>query len=231
MADLEGALAHLRQALEHNPRYAAAHGLASWLMTICIPQGRDVDIRAGLEHARAAVRYGAFDCDALSMGGYALGFIEREPDLGLEHVERALSLNPNSARSQDHAGWLLLYAGRPREALDRYAEVTRLAPVDEFAFRALTGRAFAMLFQQDYLAAVESGKRAIAMAPGYTICHRALASALAHAGRDVEAREVIRDLLARHPTLTLTQYERETRFSHPGCHRILIEGLRMAGLS
>jgi adenylate cyclase len=164
------------------------------------------------------------------MGGYALGFLERDPATGLEYVRRALALNPSAARAHDFAGWLQLYQARPEAARDHFDRALELCPLDEFSFRMLTGRAFANLFLRHFEAAAADGRRAHAAAVHYTVCHRVLAAALAHLGRDKDAKAVVRELRTVHPGLTLARFARETRFEGPECRRILFDGLLRAGL-
>ena len=106
----------------------------------------------------------------------------------------------------------------------------RLSPIDDFAFRALTGKAFALFFLGQLPEAVETARRALVANPNFTVCHRILAAALAHSGRIDEAHAVTRQLLDHHPALTVTRFGAETRFVDPGYKSILLEGLRRGGL-
>ncbi len=228
--DHDLALERLHEALRFNPDHAAAHGLIAWLTTLRIAQGAGADLAAGIAHAERAIACGPFDCEAMSTGGYALGFLRRDPALGIGYLRDAIPLNPNSARSHDFLGWLLLYAGEPREAREHFDQSMELSPIEDFAFRALTGRAFAQLFLGDLSGAVTSATRALAANPGFTVCHRVLAPALAASGQVERAREVVADLRARHPTLTVARFAEETRFETPAFRRILLHGLAAAGL-
>ena len=229
-AELDEGLSLLSRALEYHPDYPAAHGLIAWLMTLRIPQGQSVELDRGLYHAEQAIRHGAFDSEALSTGGYSLGFFRWEPDLGLQHLRVAQTLNPNSAHSHDFSGWLLLYAGRAGEALAYFEDSLRLSPIDDFAFRPLAGKAFALLFLGQPKDAVEIAKRARSANPRFTVCHRVLAPALVKLGLISEARAVVSDLLNYHPTLTVARYSEETRFVAHEYKEMLLDGLRQAGL-
>ncbi|TCD13820.1 winged helix-turn-helix domain-containing protein [Oricola cellulosilytica] len=231
LSAMHAACVDLDKAVLAHPAYAAAHGMRAWIATLMLPHGRRVDAVRERERARFAVSEGSFDCDALSMGGYALGFFDRDPATGLGYVRRALALNPSSARSHDFAGWLLLYGGGSGEALAHFDRALSLCPIDEFGFRMLTGRAFAHLYQHDFEAAVLDARRAHAAAPSYTVCHRVLIAALAHLGRRAEARATLRDLLSIRPGLTLARFAKETRFDDPADREVLFGGLKQAGLT
>ncbi|MCL5779259.1 hypothetical protein M1105_20075 [Limibaculum sp. FT325] len=229
-AEHDAAMGRLQEAIRHNPHHAAAHGLIAWLMTLRLPQGRGLDLDLGVFHANEAVARGTFDSEALSTGGYSLGFLTRDLDLGLGHLRDALALNPSAARTHDFLGWLLLYAGRPADALDHFLQSMELSPIDDFAFRALTGQAFALLFLDRPAEAVATGRRARSANPRFTVCHRVLAPALVAVGDIEGARAVVDDLRSRHPDLTVARFTAETRFADPRCREVLFDGLCRAGL-
>ena len=229
-ADFDSGLAHLENATAMNPTYAAAHGLIAWLMTLRVPQGQHLELESGLFHAEQAIQHGQGDSEALSTGGYALGYLKWDPELGIQYLRESITLNPNSARTYDFAGWLWLYAGKAEEALEHFDHSLDLSPIDDFAFRALTGKAFALLFLRQLEAAVAVAKRALTANPNFTPCHRVLAPALALSGSAVEARKVVEDLLAHYPSLTVSRFAEETRFVDPTYKATLLDGLRRAGL-
>lgn len=227
---MKAACLELDKAIEEFPDYAAAHGMRAWIATLLLPHGQRVVTKDELKRSRIAVSKGGFDCDALAMGGYALGFFDRHPLSGLDYVRRALAINPSSSRAHDQAGWLLLYAGNPKDALKHFDRALDLCPMDEFGFRMLTGRAFTRLYMHDYSAAVADARRAHAVVPDYTVCHRVLASALAHEGRMAEAKAALKELLTLNPRLTLKRYAKDTRFEGKQDRETLFTGLRLAGM-
>lgn len=229
-ADFDSGLAHLENAIAMNPTYAAAHGLIAWLMTLRVPQGQHLELEGGLFHAEQAIRHGQGDSEALSAGGYALGYLRWDPALGIQYLRESITLNPNSARTHDFAGWLQLYAGNAEEALQHFEHSLNLSPIDDFAFRAITGKAFALLFLRQPEAAVTAAKRALTANPNFTVCHRVLAPALALSGSAEEAQKVVEDLLAHYPSLTVSRFAGETRFVDPTYKATLMDGLRRAGL-
>lgn len=227
---MDAGLALLHKAIEYNPKYPAAHGLVAWLMTLSVPQGHAFELETGIRHAEKAVTYGVMDSEALSSGGYALGFFKWQPELGLGYLGEAYALNPNSARTHDFMGWLLLYSGDADQALQYFEDSLRLSPVDEFAFRPHAGKAFALLFLQRPDEAILFARKALTANPNFTVCHRVLAPALMLIGNDKEAQKIVSDLLHLHPALTVSRFAAETRFVHPGYKQILLDGLLAAGL-
>ena len=228
--ELNQAFDMLQLAISANPQYAAAHGLTAWLMTLHVPQGLGLNTETGLGHAQKAIEYGQGDPDALSTGGYALGYINYDPAAGLVHVEESLGINPNSARAHDFTGWLLCYAGDARKALEHFDSSINLSRIDTFTFRALAGKAFSLFFLGKNEEAVDFAKRSIVANPSFTPCHRVLAAALAACNQRNEAREIVGDLLQRVPGLTITRFSKETRFVYPSYKNMLLDGLGRAGL-
>ena len=75
--------------------------------------------------------------------------------------------------------------------------------------------------------AIVAGKKAQRQNPSYSSAYRCLASAFAHLGRDVEAREAAARLLELDPAFTISTWIARGGQSHL---KLLIEGLRKAGL-
>ncbi len=220
----------LRDAIDQNPAYAAAHGLIAWLMTLQVAQGQSTDLDRGVVHAELAIRHGADDPDALSTGGYALGYVTFDYARGIRYLKESLNMNPNSSRAHDFAGWLYCYSGDPDQALTHFDHSLRLSPIDDFAFRALTGQAFAQFFLGRPEEAISPAQRALTANPNFTACHRVLAAALGETGRLAEAGVVVQKLLGFYPALTVERFSSETRFTNESQKQRLLDALRIAGL-
>jgi adenylate cyclase len=78
--------------------------------------------------------------------------------------------------------------------------------------------------------AVSWSSKALHQNPKFTATHRVLAASLGHAGRLDEAHQVVEQLRALVPDLTVTRFGNETRFRHPEYFELLMVGLRKAGL-
>jgi adenylate cyclase len=160
--------------------------------------------------------------------GYAVAFLGGELEEGLSAIERAVSLNPNSAIALAHAGWVRCYLGQGREAIRDFERSIRLSPREITLFRMQSGLAFAHLFLEEFEEAVRWGRRALDGNPNYTPTYRVLACALAHLGRIDEARGVARRLLDLVPSFT-AELEK-TLFRQSGRLPLILSGLRLAGL-
>jgi hypothetical protein len=88
----------LERAIASDPRFSAAYGFvaaAHW-NRLLFGWGSIADAKArGYEAAKLAVELGKDDPIALSLGG-GIAYLEGRPEEGLAHIERSLTLNPNS---------------------------------------------------------------------------------------------------------------------------------------
>jgi adenylate cyclase len=108
-------------------------------------------------------------------------------DLALDQIDRALEINPSDAESYDARGTILVFAGRPAEALPWIEAALRFDRDNGHATWVL---GVANYFLAHYMAAITAGERALARNPGrltQTTIHPFLAAAYAQLGRDPEA--------------------------------------------
>jgi adenylate cyclase len=75
--------------------------------------------------------------------------------------------------------------------------------------------------------AVAAARNALQTKPAYTTACRCLAAALAHLGRDAEARKTVARLLEIEPDFRISQWVARSGQSQA---QMLIDGLRKAGL-
>jgi adenylate cyclase len=75
--------------------------------------------------------------------------------------------------------------------------------------------------------AIVVGKKALRQTASFSAAYRILSSALAHLGRDAEAREAAARLLEVDPEFTISAWTAQGGQSNA---KLLIEGLRKAGL-
>ena len=105
------------RAIELDPDFAAAYGMAAWCYVWRKANGwvtdRAKEVAEAERLARRAVALGKDDAVALARGGHALAFVVGELDAGAAFIDQALVLNPNFA-----VGWLLERLGEsiPRRA-------------------------------------------------------------------------------------------------------------------
>jgi adenylate cyclase len=166
------------------------------------------------------------DPEASSGLGWATAVFFNDYDPAKEMVDRAVTLNPNSAFAWDQRGWTYQRAGQPEEAIRSFERAIRLSPFDPWLFSTLAGMGIALIGLGRFDEAVAAAKNALQSNQTGTAYH-CLAAALAHLGRDAEARKTATQILEIEPHFRISEYVART--GHWQAH-IFIDGLRKAGL-
>ncbi|UCH40255.1 MAG: hypothetical protein JSU67_00685 [Gammaproteobacteria bacterium] len=222
------------RAIKLDDRYASAMALAAWCYTLRVAQGwvesKEDEEQEALRLSRLAIEIENSIPETLWLAGYVLGFFGESPEEGLDHIDHALEINPNSSQALVFSGWLRIYNGDAETAKAQFEKAIRLSPLDLSAYRSYAGIGFACLCLGEIEEAIEWASRALRQNPKFTPAHRVLASSLGHAGRLQEAGKTVQQLLSLVPGLTIGRYSTETRFRNPEYFEIIMDGLRKAGL-
>src|SRR5262249_25615836 len=130
----EDALQQFSKAVELDPNFASAFGMAAWCYAWRMLNGwmadRAREIAETARLARQAVQLGKKDAVALSMGGFALAFVVGEVEDGAAFIDRALILNPNLASGWLLSSWVNSWLGKPESQIERATRAIRLSPLD-----------------------------------------------------------------------------------------------------
>jgi len=219
-------LAH--RALDLDPRSASAAVAAAdgHLNNVALGFSTDpqFDRSEAIRLARLALSLDQNDERALSTAGLVTGYLVRDYETAIEYVDRAVATNPNSYMVWNHRGWAYQFAGQYEEAIRSFERGIRVSPLDPMLQNALAGIGHALIALRRFDEAVAFFKRALRQNSSDGIAFRGLASALAHLGRDAEAREALARLLEIDPA-----YPISGRISRSGSFKLLYEGLRKAG--
>jgi hypothetical protein len=102
-AQNEKSLQLLYKAIEVDPAFSTAYGLAAWCYEIQAVFGwlprSEGRIREGMRLANIAAELGENDPDALWMAGLTITTLAGETARGAALIDKSLSMNPNSARA------------------------------------------------------------------------------------------------------------------------------------
>jgi TolB-like protein/Tfp pilus assembly protein PilF len=230
------ALRLLHRAIELDPNFASAYGVAAWCYVWRKTQGWITDgaqeAAEATRLARRAVELGKDDAIALSAGGYALAHIAGDLDSGVAYIERALELNPNLAGTWLNSGWVRVWLGEPEVAIEHLARAMRLSPLDPILFRMQGAIASAHLFAGRYDEASSWAEKALRENPNHQQALRVAAASHALAGRLEEAQKAIARMRQLDPNVHISNLkDRLPAFRQPENLARYLEGLRKAGMS
>ena len=228
------ALSMVERALLLEPDYAAMAGLGGWAYTLRAGRGwsagSEEERRKGIALAARAMATGQEDAEALSLAGYTIGTLGARLNEGIKAIDRAISLNPNSALALTNSGWLNNYLGLTEIAIANFELAKSLSPRDPGLYRLNTGLCCAFIQKGDFNAAIGAGREATMDNLNYVQGQRALAAALALAGQVEDARRLMENMLQLEASLTVSSYASTSPFRFSGKFDQLLKGLRLAGL-
>ena len=137
-------------AIETDPTFALGYaGVARSIVNIRHVHNQpisDGDLNQALEFADRAVELSPEDEGVLTDAAYVVSLLGGNPERGHELAKRATALNVNSAQAWNARGTVELVLGEPEAALEAFANVMRLNPLDTRSVPfALFGTAAALL--------------------------------------------------------------------------------------
>jgi tetratricopeptide (TPR) repeat protein len=228
------ALQHFRRAIELDPEYASAYGLAARCYSQRKASGwvtdREQELAEAARLAKRVAQIGKDDAVALSTAGMALGYVVGDLDDGGAMIERALALNPNLAWAWLFSGWTNVWLGEPEIALERIHRAMRMSPQDPQFFNMRTASAWAHLLAGRYDEARSWAHSALREQPDYLHALHVLAASSALGGHAAEAGDVMARLRALDPESRISRIRQRYPFRRPEDLARVAEGLRKAGL-
>jgi TolB-like protein/Tfp pilus assembly protein PilF len=181
---------YLRQAIQMDPNYAAAHAELAYCLAVPCYYG-SVDPNVAFPKARAAaLRALELDPD-LAEGHAVLGLILQIYDWNWASAEkefqRSMELNPNYPISHYHYSYFLVELGRCAEAIHEATEALSRDPVSAMLN---AGLAFVLLLARQYDRCISQAHTAMEVDPNMTLPYLVLGTAYAQKGRHCEAIEI-----------------------------------------
>ena len=177
--------------------------------------------------SRLALSIDENDPEALANVGRAAAYLSGDFDTAIEMVDRAVALNPNSARAWNARGQTYRYAAQAEEAIRSFERAIRLSPLDPMLYVTFAGMGIALIMLRRFDEAVAAAKRALRQNSTYSTTYRCLATALAHLGRQAEAQEAVARLLELEPDFCISEWVDRAGYLQV---QLFIDGLRKAGL-
>jgi len=227
------ALGLFDKAIERDPSFAAAYGVAAWCYFWRMANGwmtdRPREIAEANRLAAKAAEFGKDDAVALTFGGLALAATSGDMEAGLALIDRALLLNPNLASAWSASGLIRINID-PALAIDHLARAMRLSPLDPLMFFMQTYAAAAHLLVGQFDKAWPLAEKATRDQPHYLTAIRIAAASNAMAGRLDEARSYVARALHLDPGLRISTLKDRVPALRAGVLARYVDALRKAGL-
>jgi TolB-like protein len=238
LAQNEESLRLLYKAIELDPLFSTAYGLAAWCYEIQAVFGwlprSEPRAKEGLRLAHLAAETGDDDPDALWMAGITITTLAGEVARGVVLIDKSLSINPNSARAWWANGVAQTYLGCPKAALGHFARSRQLNPLDTAAYAFWTAVATTHFFAGNCGAAHDALTKALMDWPDAPPALRLNAAVCGILGRIEEGRNCLGRLLAFIPDSTVESVRAHVEpyaGSSPRVLEALLQGLRRSGLA
>jgi TolB-like protein len=231
---IDEALHLLDKAIEFDPAFAAAYGMAGWCHFWRKVNGwmgdRAREAAEGTRLARRAVELGKDDAVALARSGHTLAHLAGDLDGGIALLDRAKMLDPNLAAAWFLGGFLRVWGGDSGGAIAHFAQAMRLSPLDPETYRMQAGMAVAHLFARRFDEASSWAGKAFRDLPSFLMVVAIIAASHALAGRADEARRAMQHLRRLDPSLRISNLRDWLPIRRAEDLATFAEGLRRAGL-
>ena len=223
--DINAAIAFLNRAIQLDTTYARAYGaLATAHMLTFYADYKDETINAALGYAEKALS--CDDHDFLSQA--AMGYVHNHLahwDLAKMHLDKAISLNPNSVFvARILASWMVR-VGRAQEALQTLDTALQRDPLQPPWYWETRG--MALLQERRYREVIQAVSH---KNPLQAWDHGTLAMAHAYLGEDTEARKEAAAAVRMQPSISIAGWAKTDPHLNPAHLDHIVMGLRKAGL-
>jgi adenylate cyclase len=217
-----------QRAIEADPRYASAYVGLGWTYRKAVGHGWTEFSGQALQQAHDLAQK-ALSLEESASAYRLLGFVylaRGQYDLATHTLEQAIELNPNDWESLSILGSVMLYTGRPDEAIQTFVTTLRFDPameVDRFFELGL-----AYYLKSQYAESIKTLEQGVGRNPKHPFLHIALAAAYAQADRLEDAARATAAVRRLYPFFEVDSFG--TRFSNPADRASIAKGLRKAGL-
>jgi TolB-like protein/Tfp pilus assembly protein PilF len=202
------ALLHFSKAIELDPKFASAFGMAArcygqrkvrgWMIN------RSQERAEAERLARRAAEIGKDDPAALYSAGLILIWIVGDLDAGDVLIDQALVLDPNLAWAWLYSGWAKVALGKAELAIEREERAMRLSPHDPLTFIMQSAVAAAHFLAGRYAKALSWAELSMREQPNYILSMAVAAAASAISGDDAAATKAMARLRQTDPELRIS---------------------------
>jgi TolB-like protein/class 3 adenylate cyclase/cytochrome c-type biogenesis protein CcmH/NrfG len=230
--DMANAVGSLKKAIELDPNYGRAHAMLAVAYSASANWGWARDLgwpnasSLAEKHLQIAMKNPTASAHRAAT---RIHIFKAQHEEAIAEAERAIALEPNNTHNLHVMAYVLIYAGRSKEAIDLYEKAMRLNP--RYPAQYLWFLGLAQFCEGQLEEAAASFKRAHKRSP--RLAGWPLAAAYAHLGRKEEAADVIADHMKRRGRSRppkLKKILKNFPFKDPEDADRFAEGLRKAGL-
>jgi DNA-binding SARP family transcriptional activator/Flp pilus assembly protein TadD len=228
---LEQAQSMFEQAIVYDPSYSQPHaGLAySQMMHVWYDSSKKHLLDSANQNARQAIQLDNRDSYAHFVLGRVLSMQSQYNDAVLE-FEAAIELNPSFGRAYFGLASVWVYSGHYAKAVAPIDTAIRLSPADPHLWTFYNIKARSLTGLGHYEEAELWARKAVRQPSATFWCDLALVSALGYLEREDEARLALQNLHRKKPGYSCEQYARDDFVLSRDAHKLVVEGLRKAGL-
>jgi TolB-like protein len=228
------ALSLFNKAVERDPDFGAAHGMAAWCHLWRHVNGWTSDRSQEEAETQYLVRRAAVigkdDAVALCFGGLALAFVTGDCEGGIALIDRALAINPNLAAAWNASGWVRTFLGETDVAIEHIQRAMRLSPLDPLMFVMYHVTGFAHFVASRYGEAALWAGKALREQPNFLAAIRLSAAGHALSGHLDQARNAVVRARELDPAMRLSNLSNRVGPFRSEDFSKYREALQMAGL-
>ncbi|MGV7223452.1 MAG: adenylate/guanylate cyclase domain-containing protein [Nitrospinales bacterium] len=220
-----------KEALDLDPNYSSATEMFAWTLLMDGIFGTsktpEKSIEQAFELAQKVLDRGDSDAGAHFLIGYAYSR-KGQFDKAISELEVARNLFPNNAEINAGLGMILNAAGKPEDAINVLKNAMRLSPIPPSWYIENLGDAYRLTGH--YKKAVREYKKAIRLQPDDMFSHLNLALCYVKLGREGDANAEAAEVLRINPGFSAESYAKHIPLKGEASKKILIDGMRKAGL-
>jgi len=166
----------------------------------------------------------------LAPAGFMLMIADKDVGGARAALDRAVTLNANSATAFTYRALVLAVAGESESAIADAKRALRLSPLDPQSYLPQMAIMIAHLWRREYEAAIAAGHTAIDLAPRFPMSYAWMIIAECERGRAAEADRLMEQLAAVLPDFTRATLGKLFEFFPEPAASKCIAVLRSAGL-
>jgi TolB-like protein/Tfp pilus assembly protein PilF len=221
------------QAVAIDPEFARAHALLAMTYITEGANGWGTDAAISLDLALKHSLQAAAADDREPWAHCALAWThiwrDRAHDRGIEEMRLTLKLNPTNAFFRSVLAWALVWAGKPKDALQEIDTAMRLDPHYPGLYLLFRGRALFHLGRYDE--ALPQLERSAAAMPGHANALALLAACLAALERAQEAQPIVEQIRVASPDFTVGYVRENMPYANSDDLDLFCQMLSRAGLT